>query len=246
MVVEREIQFGKSALHYTKGRKGYPEEFFAFFQSIFPLSTSILDLGCGTAIGTKQLFDHGYKLIKGVDIDEKMLEEARALLPQVPFFQKDAANLPFTPSSFDCITAFGSFHWFCNFASIEEIKRVLKEKGVFCIVHKDDVSDFHKEFSHWLQDLSGLTFAGGKNDYHPIEKLQESYLKMINKEQWNCTEIYSEEEAISFCQSLSIWNCLTKDLQHSILPKIKEFLTPWMSNRTFIRPVLVKCILVKK
>ncbi len=65
-----------------------------------PISSLILDIGCGTGYFTKRLREKGYKVI-GTDISRNRIKEAG---PD-NFIVSDAKNLPFKKESFDCIIA---------------------------------------------------------------------------------------------------------------------------------------------
>lgn len=49
---------------------------------------SILDIGCGTGVLTKKLYDAGY-LVTGVDFSNKMIQTAREKMPHAELFQSD-------------------------------------------------------------------------------------------------------------------------------------------------------------
>lgn len=68
----------------------------------------ILDLGCGNGIPVaKYLSDQSYA-VTGVDISEKQIERARALVPLVTFICQDMTALTFKEGTFSAITAFYS------------------------------------------------------------------------------------------------------------------------------------------
>ena len=68
----------------------------------------VLDLGCGNGIPViKYLSDRGFEVI-GVDISEKQVERARALVPRATFLCQDMTTLAFKSKSFLAVTAFYS------------------------------------------------------------------------------------------------------------------------------------------
>lgn len=99
-----------------------------FYQEIDTLTKDInkqgliLDAGCGFGRDTKVFIDRGFKVI-GIDLSEKLLEEAKKYVPQAQFIKMDLRGLDFPDNYFDGI-------W-CNAAllhlTIEDIKKALNE-----------------------------------------------------------------------------------------------------------------------
>jgi ubiquinone/menaquinone biosynthesis C-methylase UbiE len=100
----------------------------------------VLEIGVGTGI-------HGSYLLKlnkikfiftGVDLSKEMLIEARKKLKKysnVKLKQMDGENLKFKDNYFDKVYISGSLHHFPNpKKGIEEILRILKKGGKFCIM----------------------------------------------------------------------------------------------------------------
>ncbi len=89
-----------------------------------------LDLGCGTGISTRQLKENGFG-VYGADKDLVMLEAAHREDTSISYFHVAADKLPFGSGYFDIVAAFTAFHWFNDEGSLIEIKRVLKQDGIF-------------------------------------------------------------------------------------------------------------------
>ena len=68
-----------------------------------PVGARVLDLGCGNGAKTARLADRFDVL--GVDISERQLELARAMVPGGAFVQADFAELEFSACAFDAVTA---------------------------------------------------------------------------------------------------------------------------------------------
>ena len=96
--------------------------------------TLSLDYGCGTGESTLFLKSQGYKVI-GVDINDEMIKIAESRDHNGKYIIVDGLNLPFDDNFFDLV--------FCSFVLLEiskreliysvvkEIKRVLKNNGIF-------------------------------------------------------------------------------------------------------------------
>jgi ubiquinone/menaquinone biosynthesis C-methylase UbiE len=95
----------------------------------------IIDVGCGTgrllrAAAVRwpdaQLF--------GVDPAERMVSEANRLNPKAVFKLASAESLPFPDQSADIVLSSLSFHhWAIQKKGIQEIARVLRPGGLFCL-----------------------------------------------------------------------------------------------------------------
>ena len=99
---------------------------------------NVLDVGCGTGINAVYLASKGFK-VTGVDISPTAISMAigrSKRLSRCNFLVADVFQLPFDEDAFDLVYDRGCFHniphpkWE---SYIENIKRVLKENGVFLL-----------------------------------------------------------------------------------------------------------------
>lgn len=126
--------------YYNLRTKKYPEGW--FYNELLEMPTTlkllgkinnkkILDLGCGPGLYVKILAKKG-AIVKGIDISEKEIEIARINNPNVEFKIGNAEKLPYKDKEFDIVLAALVIEHFNNWDKIlNEIKRVLKNKGVF-------------------------------------------------------------------------------------------------------------------
>ncbi len=92
-----------------------------------------LEIGCGTGHWTKFFRHLGFDVI-GIDISEKMLEQARKRLPQVMCLKADATRLPFADQTFRYVFAITVFEFIEDQQrAFDEAYRVLKTGGYFLI-----------------------------------------------------------------------------------------------------------------
>ena len=96
---------------------------------------TVLDLGCGTgALLERVLALSCIDAVYGLDLSEKMLEQARKKLAKATLMQGDSEHLPFENDFFDAVYCNDSFHHYPNpRAVLAEIKRVVKQGGHFIL-----------------------------------------------------------------------------------------------------------------
>src|SRR5229473_2873774 len=87
------------------------------FASRFVKDKVVLDVACGTGIGTHYLLTEGARSCLGLDIDRPALEYARAVYEGCQFEECDATNLCVPDSSMDVVV---------SFETIEHLKDQLK------------------------------------------------------------------------------------------------------------------------
>lgn len=245
-------KFGTEFNNYTKGRKGYGESVYAYLKEIIAENASILDVGCGTGIATRELYLHGFHDIQGCDVDPMMVQEANRCNAELnlPFTIKVAGvlDLPevFFDKEFDVITAFTCFHWFCNQEAIAAIKSKLKPEGLLIIVwstraYKDPVVT--NEFRALIENISGNPFLDPMSNFNPKEMLEKSGF-LVDSRSWSHEESSSYEEALARLQSLSCWCALTDEQKIQGLPLMEQFVK---ANREafLFRTVKVNCLVAK-
>ncbi len=95
---------------------------------------NILEIGAGTGHWTEFFAKNGFT-VKGIDISEKMLEQARQKkIPNATFSLISAEELPFDTASIDNVIAITSLEFVENRQkAFNEIFRVLKPGGYFII-----------------------------------------------------------------------------------------------------------------
>jgi len=112
----------------------------------------VLDIGCSTGIITKDLLSKGFNIF-GIDIEDKALEYCVDLGLGSRIIKADIYNLPVSPGSFDCVTAFDVIEHLDEVRTLQTIKRVLKPKGrvlLTCPAHqwlwsRSDVAYHHRK-----------------------------------------------------------------------------------------------------
>lgn len=110
---------------------------------------SVLDLGCGTGLLTKEIIDWGGEAF-GVDLSEEMITIARENYPDIRFEISASDKLPYNNNYFDLVASSLVMHYIKNLLpTFIEIGRILKNNGqfVFSMHHPFNESfNLKKEF----------------------------------------------------------------------------------------------------
>ena len=97
-------------------------------------NATVVDVACGNGrllnmLAEKNSFN-GY----GVDISDKMIEQAKKINPNMNFSVAGCEELPFENEKIDVITVCAAFHHFPNIQKFaEEAERVMKKEGILYI-----------------------------------------------------------------------------------------------------------------
>lgn len=217
-------EFGKLD-KYDSGRRGYAKEIIDYIALLMRNKggdCTVLDLGCGTGISTRQLHDSGFK-VSGVDMDKNMIREALRHNSGIEYKVGSAENLNlyYKGGSFDAVTAFGSFHWFANHTAMKSVRAILRENGLFISVNKDDTGDFRKIFDESVKRVIGHIPKHAKKGYNPVETLRENGFTSIKKVVFDSFELYNLEEVLILAQTLNAWNEVPEELRKKALRELR-------------------------
>jgi len=216
-------QFGKIANAYSLGRRGYPDKIYEILTDKVGAESFVLDLGCGTGIATRELSAY-FESVTGVDFDKGMIKAAENDNDQeIPYFVAKTKELPFPDNYFDLVTAFGSFHWFADNDSIAEIQRVLKPKGTFAVINKNDKNEVRSIFSEVVGSFKGAEKIGTNNrQYRPKTILVEHGFDSVEKVIFSVSEKCSLKRVLQLVQSWNSWSYLSKEEAEKALLLLKD------------------------
>lgn len=110
-----------------------------YYESILSLlnvteNKKLLDIACG---GGHLLHEAEKKRLKcyGLDISENAIRRTKNFVVESQLVMASAETIPFPKNSFDYVTCLGSLEHFLNpEIGLEEMRRVLKDGGLICIV----------------------------------------------------------------------------------------------------------------
>jgi len=223
---ERE-KYAESSAAYAKGREDfYPEAVMEAMEPFLNPSDLILDVACGTGLGTRKLCEQGYKNIVGVDYDSKMIEQAELANTEecpIKYVVADVQeSLPFASNYFDVITTFNAFHQYANNKSMQEISRVLKSSGTFVIVTKNQIDDPIK------REVQRIMLEKEKHSdkLDTVAFLNQNGFTVISQKSLNFEHIYDREKYLDYALfSSSKWNEFRNTSQgEEIVKKVNHYL----------------------
>jgi 2-polyprenyl-3-methyl-5-hydroxy-6-metoxy-1,4-benzoquinol methylase len=106
-----------------------------FLKFNLPKEARILDIGCNYGSLIFNLYNLGYKNVRGVEIDKDAIEKGKIFYPDISIklSTHEAGNLPFEDNSFDVALMFDVIEHVPNVQDFlkHEVHRVLKKGGTF-------------------------------------------------------------------------------------------------------------------
>ena len=137
-------RFNSRAQVYVAGRPSYPNELIAWLQDHFPPTTRVADIGAGTGILTKQLFDAGLT-VTAIEPSAPMRAE---IPPGIPALDGTAEAIPLPDASVELVTVAQAFHWFNQAEAMAEFSRILTPGGQVALIwnQRDDSTEVGREY----------------------------------------------------------------------------------------------------
>ena len=103
----------------------------AAFQRLLPVSLAdkrVLDLGCGLGYFAREARERGARQVVGVDLSERMLDEARRRTtdPGIVYARDSLEAFSAEPAAFDLVVSSLALHYIADYAGL--VRRI--EKGI--------------------------------------------------------------------------------------------------------------------
>nr|WP_256357274.1 class I SAM-dependent methyltransferase [Pseudomonas sp. PDM26] len=137
----------------------------------------VLDIGCGTGALIERMFAQWPDArFEGVDPAQGMVDEGVKRRPFASFVKGVAEALPFPSQSMDLVVCSMSFgHWADKSAGLNEVRRVLKPQGLFCLVENQPAGWGLTSLINWL--LGSL--ADYRSEHEVIQLAQTAGLQSM-------------------------------------------------------------------
>jgi SAM-dependent methyltransferase len=164
------------------------------FKDLFPdlNGKNVLDLGCGYGWHCKYAVDHGATKVIGIDLSQKMIEEAmeRNMDSKIEYKVCGLEDYEYPKETFDCVISNLVLHYVSDLDSIySKIYLTLKKKGVFLfnIEHPVFTSGVNQ---NWIFDSNGNPISWPVDNYfYPGERATNFLGKKVLKQHHTLTQI---------------------------------------------------------
>ncbi len=220
---------------YNAARKDYPAKVIDYVIQEMAGGASVLDVGCGTGIATRQLASR-FNSVHGADSEETMVAEAeKSNVRNIKYLVAPAHELPFPAGSFDLVTAFSAFHWFADKQSVQEIKRVMKKRGRFAAVNKYDSGDFRNIYEEIVRNFGGAP-QDVRDDYAPQKILRTNEFRNIEERKFRVTDHFTQEQLRLQAKSMSLYHLISEERKEEALNLLLQRLH-FNREGLFARPI---------
>jgi SAM-dependent methyltransferase len=159
------LSFGSAAHLYDSIRPTYPAATIAWAVGEEPGAVDddspskrrlrVLDLGAGTGRLTEVLLAAGHDVV-AVEPDEQMRAVAAERCPAAAVLAGSAEDIPLPDASVDAVVAGQAYHWFAPQRALPQIRRVLRDGGVFT-----PVWNVRDDRVPWVGAFSGIIGSEG-------------------------------------------------------------------------------------
>ena len=170
--------FSQVAQLYQQVRPDYPQALVDWMRHDLFLDQNahLVDLGAGTGKFLPYLKQVSHQL-SAVEPVSEMLEELKLKYPDVHRVQADSQQMPFATHSIDAIFCAQAFHWFSDHATLEEVHRVLKNGGHFCLIwnQRDLNVDWVMALNNIISPYEGTTPRYHSGDWKKVFEKQNLF-----------------------------------------------------------------------
>ena len=142
--------YSRNVAHYADGRPTYHPDLARRVVDRYG-GGSVIELGAGTGIFTRQLVDLGASVV-AVEPVVSMRTMLGERVPEAEIRVGSAESIPATDNSADTVVAAQSFHWFSYREALDEIHRVLRPGG-----HLVTVWNVRDESVDWVGAITKVT-----------------------------------------------------------------------------------------
>ena len=167
----------------------------------------VWDFGCGPGQTTRYLRDLGTE-ISGLDVSDRLLEEARTINPGICFRKGDILGLDFEENSIGAIVA---FYAIVNFTqeqvgtAFREIFRILQPEGIFLFTYH--IGDETIHLDEFIGKQVDIDFTFFRTDFIALSLVDSGFIgiEVIERAPYPGVE-YQSRRAYVFATKPSLFN----------------------------------------
>ncbi|MFV0523742.1 MAG: class I SAM-dependent methyltransferase [Acidimicrobiales bacterium] len=213
--------FSANADTYHRGRPTYHPSLVRRVVDRYGSGT-VVELGAGTGIFTRQVMELGASLIAV----EPVLAMRTALLEALPDADVRvgaAENIPLDDGTVDSVIAAQAFHWFDHRAALDEIHRVLKTGG-----HLVTVWNVRDETVPWVATLTKVVdrYAGDTPRYRDMawRRAINSDARFGSIDEWRMANpiVVGPDDVVNRILSTSFISTLPEDKQAEVEQETRD------------------------
>ena len=186
------IDYDKVSKVYDQVREGNPEMVLQLLEEVSLTDSSlVLDVGCGTGNNTILLSSSIEARVSGLDISFGMLQKACEKRSKIPLVQAPADNIPFADDSFDFVYMTEVLHHLPDVPkTYEEIHRILKTSGLFCIVTQAHTQIDNRVTSRFFPGTASVDKERYPDIDVIVEQLKASGFSSVNPKEYTYKPVH--------------------------------------------------------
>lgn len=223
---KKTVDYDKVSKVYDKVREGNPEMVHQILDGVSLSGTSlILDVGCGTGNNTTLLASTVQARVIGLDVSHGMLRKAYEKQGQIPLVQAPAEYIPFDSETLDFVFMTEVLHHLPDIpTTYQEIFRILKKSGLFCIVTQSHEQIDRRMTSRFFP----ATAAVDKGRYPDIDVIEDLLLKSgfnaVNSKEYTYSPVRLGDEYLETVtkRGFSMLHKISKDDFEKGLEELKD------------------------
>lgn len=223
--------FSSNSENYAQFRPSYPDEVFAFLQTILPGSELVWDCATGNGQLAQKLVDL-FDRVEATDLSENQLKHAVSH-PKIHYSCQLAEQTDFPDAAFDCVTVGQAIHWFDFEKFYREVGRVLKPNGLLVVLGYGNIQTEQEAVQQWINHL----YRGILKDSWDSERvyIDENYQTIpfpfaeIEVPEFTIRDSWNREQLLGYVNTWSAVKHYENQNQHNpvdrILNELPEFET---------------------
>jgi len=143
------------------------------FAGKYVAGKNVLDVACGSGVGSAYLLAVGASKVLGLDVDAEAIDFARTSYKKVQFLQGDATAIPLPDSSQDVVVSFETIeHIKDQHRLLLEFRRLLKPGGLLiCSTPNRSISKWTNPNPFHVHEMSATEFEDYLRDVFPIVEI---------------------------------------------------------------------------